>query len=127
MNEDNSRGETLKKQGNCIPGGRKLKEIRRAISQYKKCTQADLAEMIGTTIDMVGKMEVGIGSVSANMRRKIYEATGAEILDEYEWPVYRIHKNGASGFIYVRFKLLHYLNHKHEGRAYCHCCGQKLK
>lgn len=65
----------------------KLIEIRCVVGQVEQCTQADFAEMIGTTRSTIARMESGIRPVTANMKRKIQEELGAEFLNEYEYPV----------------------------------------
>jgi len=80
--------------------GEKLKEIRRVISQDKKCTQADFAKMIGATRSSIALMESGFRPIIDNFKRKIYEVTSAEFVDEYDYPVSRM---GISAYAYQRF------------------------
>lgn len=86
----------------------KLKEIRRIISIREKCTQAKFAKIIGTTLGMVGKMEAGIRPVTWNFKKKIKEATGAELLNDFDYPVALDEETGK----YERFELEHYLESK---------------
>lgn len=87
-----------------MTNGEKLKEIRRVISQYEKCTQADFAEMVDSSLPVVGGMEIGQRPITDNFKRRIKEATGAEILDGYEYPVARDNETAP----YERFTLKHY-------------------
>ena len=108
--------------------GQKLKEIRRVLSEHKKCTQADFAKMLGTSRPAIGLMEAGQRPITENFKRRVHEVTGAEFVDEYNYPVVRKYTQGGSKVIYVRFEFSDYLKYKHksEGASHCPYCGQLM-
>ena len=90
----------------------KIKYIRDIIAKRHGCTQENFAELIGVTRSTVARLESGIRPVSAAMKRKIKAATGAEILNEYDYPVCAATIGLDDRLNYERFELEHYIMHR---------------